>query len=374
MSDRIALPAAPLPVLGFFDDYGDTPGHHPDLILGLGRVEAEPVFCPRSFHAGAPDPRVALHPVDPAKLDAATTRTNLLRVEATMPTLGVDVLVNLFLDENIEALPARAPMVHVLHRPNELRHRIENEGSSLRPEQLGDLLRVDGRPEVVVVHTTRALTQATELFPDHTVTQLGWPSASAEDVRRRFEVACPVGRPYVVLIGEARAYKQVRWLIEALGPNLRLHVAGMLHEGDREWLRRRSWTRDVRFEPGWVPPERMAELILGASAAVFPYWDRFEDHGGVSAALVQALTFGKPVVATRVIADQIPPSAARTVVDDQDLPGLTEALARVVDERVQQHDDAKDLLDHVLATHTYEGHVDALRELASTIELHPIDQ
>jgi glycosyltransferase involved in cell wall biosynthesis len=356
-----AAPSDGGPFLAFFDDYGDEPGHHPDLILGLGRVADEPVFCPASFAAPLPPNG---HPVTPSIRDAATTRANVGAASDRSEDLGVDVVVNLFLDENIEGLPSsRRPMAHVLHRPQEMVWRLEEEVPELPVERIGDVLTVAGRPEPVVVHTVRAHQQATALLPGHPVVRLGWPSASAAEVRRRFEAEPPSGDPYVVLIGEALPYKQVRWLVEALGPALPLHVAGALHDADRAWLARHHPGREVRSEPGWVRPERMEALIAGSAVVAFPYWPEFTEHGGVSAALVQALTFAKPIVVTPAIADQVPSSEACTVVPDGDVDALATALAQAVDERDERHRAARSLLGTVLRSHTYEAHHAGLRDV-----------
>ncbi len=96
--------------------------------------------------------------------------------------------------------------------------------------------------------------------------------------------------------GELRAYKDVDVLLDAfarVGAPAVLVVAGHPKDADVAAAIGAAAARDsrIRFRPGFVPNEEVADLFTAADVAVVPRGD-----GGTSGTLILALSFGMPAV------------------------------------------------------------------------------
>jgi glycosyltransferase involved in cell wall biosynthesis len=143
-----------------------------------------------------------------------------------------------------------------------------------------------------------------------------------EAVRRRFGIG---GRPLVVGIG--RLVEQKAWptLIEAAP---RIGDADVLVAGDgplREELRAAAANAGGRVRFLGAVEQPAALICLARCVVATSTWE------GLPLALLEALTLGAPVVATRVggIADLIPPDAA-LLVEPDDPAGTAAAVNRVL--------------------------------------------
>lgn len=358
---------APTLRLAFFDDYPFERGHHPDLSMGLSSAAGARVYCPPSFLEGRADTRTFHHFAVTGAADGspAVTRQNLRVAYEDAAQAGCDVLVNLFIDENWDSFPLERGamrLAHMLHRPAEL----TGEFGGMNAVKLGDAVatvQALASEDLFVVHTTLGELQAKQWLPAEKVAHIGWPAAAAADVRRRFGApwAHSDEEPYVLLLGEALEYKGIHCLLEAVSGGPRLRIAGNLAVGDTEWLTRAYPKARVTWEPGWVTPGRMHELLQGAAVVAFPYLEEFAWHGGVSAALVQALCCSKPVVVSTALAGQVPDAASCQVVP-QAANEVAKALGRVLSDPAGWHEAAQGLEPYVLRRHTYEGHLEQLAE------------
>ncbi|MEE1736683.1 glycosyltransferase [Streptomyces sp. BE147] len=353
----------------FFDDYCHERGHHPDLLMGLGTAAGAPVYCPPSYLEGrsADRRRVEHVPVTGSRQGlASVTRRNLEASLADASARGCEVFVNLFFDENWDSLPvAPGPLrvIHALHRPAELTGELGGVNAEKTGDVRGLLKQLGEGRDLFVVHTVTGERQALDWLPRDVVVRVGWPAATAAEVRERFAAPRRVTdeEPYVLLVGEALDYKGFHHLLEAVNPGPRLRIAGNLANGE-ELIARRYPRARVDWEPGWITRERMHRLIEGAAVVAFPYLDEFAAHGGVSAALVQALTFGKAIVVSEPLAPQVPVSEAIMTVPTGDVRALRAAIARGMDHRAVLEDAAQDLREYVLREHTYEGHLEQMSQ------------
>ena len=351
----------------FFDDYPSERGHHPDLIVGLGIAARAPLYCPDTFLDGRSDADHLPHrPVIGDPNDPARTTANLQLAYDDATDRGCDAFVNLFFDENWDSFPLRRGglrMVHSLHRPGELKGTL----GGMNAVKAGDAVAVLhdlARTDLVVVHTAVGEWQARASVACRKVMHIGWPAAHAHDIRQRFASfpAAHEHEPYVLLIGEALEYKGIHCLLEALSPGPPLRIAGHLAVGSVEWLAREYLKARVTWEPSWVTRHRLDELIAGATVVAFPYLSGFDEHGGVSGALVHALTFAKPIVLSEALASQAPASPSCQVVPVGDSGALRFAIDRAMTKVDEMCAAARDLEPFLLGQHTYEQHVERLRE------------
>ncbi|HEX6871826.1 MAG TPA: glycosyltransferase [Micromonosporaceae bacterium] len=354
------------PRLALFDDFPHERGHHPDFMMGLGAAAGARLYCPPSFLDGRDDVGHLPHlPMSgaPDRSPEATTR-NLRLAYDDAQTAGCDVLVNLFIDENWDSFPIRRDrmrMAHSLHRPGELTGRLGGVNAVKSGDAVATVREL-ARQDLFIVHTPIGERQARQWLPAERVIRIGWPAARAADIRRRFASPPPLsgdGEPYVLMMGEALAYKGIHCLLEAVSNGPLLRIAGNLAVGDAAWLAREYPKARVTWEPGWVTRARMDELLEGAAVVAFPYLDDFADHGGISAALVHALCYAKPVVVSTSLAGQVPNSVACPVVAPV-ADALADALARMMADPIGWHEAVRALEPYFLREHTYEAHVDRL--------------
>ena len=355
--------------LAFFDDYGEVPGHHPDYIVGLGLAADAPIYCPASFVAGRPSTSGLIHRQMTGDVDRSPgpTRANLQRAYADAGRLGAEVLVNLFLDENWDAFPIQRHdlrLAHVLHRPGALAGTMGGINAVKRGDAVG-VLKTLAETDLVVVHTAAGFRQAAQWIPPERIVHLGWPAATVESIRGRFAAAADTGgagdEPYALLIGRGNRYKGIRVLLEAVGSRHRLRIAGKLEVAeDADWLASNFPRARVSWEPGWVDSRRLNELIAGASVVVFPYLAGFDAHGGVSGALVHAMTFAKPLIVSEELRAQVPELVSCQVVPTGDAVALRAALDRALTSPAELAQPTRELEEYLLEHHSYELHVEHL--------------
>jgi hypothetical protein len=354
--------------LAFFDDYPGERGHHPDLIVGLGIAAHAPLYCPDPFLDGRSDAVHLPHRTVVGDRDnPARTKANLEDAHDDAGNRGCDTFVNLFLDENWDSFPIRRGglrLVHSLHRPGEFTG-ILGGVNAFKPGDAVAVLRSLARTDLVIVHTAVGEQQIGAWLPADNILRLGWPAAHTQDIRQRFaSSSADVGKhePYVLLIGEALGYKGIHCLLEALNPGPPLRIAGNLAVGDGEWLACKYPKARVTWEPSWVTRPRLDDLVAGATVVIFPYLPAFDAHGGVSGALVHALTFAKPIVVSEALASQAPASPSCLVVPVGDAGALRSAIDQAMAGADEMCAAAQDLESFILREHTYERHAERLVE------------
>lgn len=154
----------------------------------------------------------------------------------------------------------------------------------------------------------------------------------------RASLSLEADAPVVLFFGTLARYKGVDHLLEAFAevhratPRARLVIAGFPHtdfglEAHRALARRLGVEGAVRIEPRYLASGEIATWMALASVAVFPYREVYQ-----SGALAVAMTFGVPVVATRVgaIPDVVDDGGSGLLVPPGDLPALAAAIARVL--------------------------------------------
>ncbi|MBV9660145.1 MAG: glycosyltransferase family 4 protein [Acidimicrobiales bacterium] len=141
----------------------------------------------------------------------------------------------------------------------------------------------------------------------------------------------------VVLFGSLTRYKGIDVLLDAFAevrrrlPEAELVVAGPL-VGDLELealLLRADRIGNVALRPGYLPIERVPELVGSARVFAAPYL-----RSNASGAVRLAQTLGRPVVVTDVgdLADSVPDGVAGLVVPPEDARSLAEALLRLLED------------------------------------------
>lgn len=358
--------------LTFFDDYGEVPGHHPDHILGLSIAAGAPMCCPSSFLEGrAALSRPRHHAmVGTVDREPGRARANLEHACSHAEAAGAETLVNLFLDENWDAFPIDRRglrIAHVLHRPGALPGTLGGINAT-KPGDAVAALRALAKTDPIVVHTTAGLRQASQWIGPDRLFHIGWPAATVDTIHQRFAAAradanSQKDEPYALLIGRGNRYKGIRVLLEAVGLGLPLRVGGKLEvPDDSDWLAQTFPLARVTWEPGWVDSARLDELVAGARVVVFPYLRGFKAHGGASGALVHAMTFAKPIIVSEELRSQVPEMALCEVVPTGDADALRTALERAMADPESVGRPTPELETHLVAHHSYEGHVARLVE------------
>jgi glycosyltransferase involved in cell wall biosynthesis len=365
-----------------FDDFTDTVlGHHPDFTVGLANAapavtapgDAVLLYCPPEYlHQRSPHPGVAHHPSvgrspgsGPVKLPYArgVEPDNLAAACLDAQRRGAEVFIDCYFDENYAAWPAPPTtlrFVHSLHRPG---YFARQAGEHIGRERLARLLRELDRNDLFVVHSRAGERLAAELVDQRALIRTGWPSATRAEVAAWFDRAATAtddADPYVLSIGSARGDKGFELLVSALATNHRLRIVGQQYEGVEADVRARHPDKRIEWETGWVSRERLGEEIARAAVIVFPYQPEFTDYGGASGALGQALTFGKPVIVSEVLADQVPDSPACRVIPTGDAAALRRAIDEALGDLPALREAAADLRKYVEDHHTYEGHLERI--------------
>ena len=212
------------------------------------------------------------------------------------------------------------------------------------------------------MHSPAGERLASEFIDPSRLVRSAWPAASRAEVAAWFDhAAVPAGDdPYLLSIGSARSDKGTDLLMSALTQGHRLRIVGQQYEGMQAHLSGRHPQARVEWETGWISRERLGRAIAGAAVIVFPYQPEFTDYGGASGALAQALTFGKPIIVSEVLADQVPNSPACRVVPTGDEGALRQAIDDTLGDLPALHDAAADLRKYVEENHTYEGHLERI--------------
>lgn len=168
--------------------------------------------------------------------------------------------------------------------------------------------------------------------------ELADPACTGAVLRQRlgFSPAAPV----VLLFGSLARYKGADLLIEAFAevhrrhPDARLVLAGPpvagLDPGDLEReAEGRGLAEAVHVEARYVPAGEVAAWMELAAVAVFPYREISQ-----SGALALALTFGLPVVATRVgaMGEMVHDGETGLLVEPEDAEALTAAVLELLED------------------------------------------
>jgi glycosyltransferase involved in cell wall biosynthesis len=225
--------------------------------------------------------------------------------------------------------------------------------SLVRSSRAGDALyrRVYQQFDVVFAHyesNRRALQETFGLDPRRVVAivhgnelvfeRLRDPRQTASGLRR--ELKLEPDRPVLLLLGTLARYKGAETMIEALPAVLASHpracfvIAGFPGEdfdlpGCQRRAARLGIDRAVRFVPRYIESGAVAAWMELAAVAVFPYREVFQ-----SGAMQTALTFGVPVVATRVgaAAEVVRDGETGLLVATGDRPALAQAVTRLLAE------------------------------------------
>ena len=158
----------------------------------------------------------------------------------------------------------------------------------------------------------------------------------------------PGAPPLVLTWGLLGPGKGIEWAVTALAgladldPAPRYVVAGETHpqvlehsgESYREMLAERAESLGVRhlvhFDNRYLDRRALRELVAAADVVVLPYDSTDQVTSGV---LIEAVTAGRPVVATAFPhAVELLSSGAGTIVAHRDAPAITAALRRILTE------------------------------------------
>jgi glycosyltransferase involved in cell wall biosynthesis len=359
--------------LAFLDDYPRPYlGHHPDYLHGLAEASLRLpgvdrptlLYCPDSFVSDRTlAPGLVHRPLVRATDDSMDgQRAALGRACREAANLGATVLVDLFFDETHDLFPVDRRglrIVHVLHRPVEFADTLAAPEDDGRDGAIKAYLDRAAPDDLFVVHTAAALAAAVRWIPAERLLRLTWPSASAAEIAERFASATvPTGERHVLLIGNAKDTKGVRELHAALagdGPLLR--IVGQQSPGVEAALREAYPRTRVGWETGWIDSNRLGEAIRAASVVVFPYHEKFGRHGGASGALAHASSFGKPLVVSTVLADQVPAPDAVLFVEPGDVSGLRQAIDEAMRSSEEFHALARKSLATTQDRHSYDRHL-----------------
>jgi hypothetical protein len=353
--------------IAFFDEYpGPILGHHPDFLLGLADAATRLVgsnvriYCPPAYLQFRPDPQpVVVRPAVGRRLpaDADLTRQNLLRACTDAQAAGISVLVNLFLDETYEGLPSEdcgIQLIHVLHRPGEL----------IPSTKAQKLLEIASRRDTFVVHTDRGRRQLERLLPHASIVQMPWPAATVAEVEARFTSPVRIEEQQVLVVGGARPDKGLLTLLEASKDGPPVSIVGELAPDDERYLSPPPAGVQVTWERRWVDRRVIERAIETAPLVVFPYLWEFASHGGASASLAQAVTFGKPLIVSDVLAPDLHSLSFCRVIPAGDSTALRSAIEYALRETNSLHDAARTFLFEVQSRHTFEAHVERLLQVA----------
>ncbi len=182
--------------------------------------------------------------------------------------------------------------------------------------------RVEVLPNAVAVPNAAAVPEATAL-PD---------AGTARDSR----TAPPAeGDRTLLFLGDVSAAKGVLDLIRAVSriagrfPQLKLVCAGRGAIDEARDLARRLGVADRLLCPGWLDPERKRAALAAASAFILPSYAE-----GMPIALLEAMSFGLPVIASRVggIPQVVEDGANGLLVEPGDVEGLAAAIARLLED------------------------------------------
>jgi glycosyltransferase involved in cell wall biosynthesis len=204
-----------------------------------------------------------------------------------------------------------------------------------RPGQDDAWLRILHTVDRVVVHSSRAVQQLTELgVPAERLARIAHPIFEAP----AGAVLDPPSGGTLLFFGLLRAYKGLDVLLEAMPavleqvPDARLVVAGDPVDPVaplREQASRLGLDRHVEWRLRYLSDDEIASLLGASAAVVLPY--RQLDSSG---ALATAIGYGRPAVVTDVgsLGDVVGEHGAGLVVPPGDPGALAEACVRLLDD------------------------------------------
>lgn len=354
-------------------------GHHPALIAGLARTlidvdgqvgvaarKPPPISTGCDWLETPPHATGRLRHI-PGGRRVMRRVVEWVRRQEGRTLWDIDLNANaMWTIDEVLALPRR---VHVLHNAQPLDQR------SWRPNRLArqlvsrafvrSLVRTGGK---LVVHTAADADRVRSSGLDVPVHHVDFAICSRSDLEARsFDTSSRTGAELSLLfVGRARDDKGCRQLLEALAGMLQppaLHVAGTQRPQVIEQLRRDFSTVPVTWTNSWIPADELAKHFLACDLVVLPYQAGFESRGGVSAVLVEALSWGRPVVVTPPVARLLPAEFPAAVVASgtgaiEIRKAIRSATTEIDALRMAAREVGPTL---VRERHTYEAYVAALR-------------
>jgi glycosyltransferase involved in cell wall biosynthesis len=347
--------------------YDDVPtGHHMGYLTGITgaaqRLGLEPIAASPKRPRGLPaeswiTTRTRSH------RNVLANRRQLARVAGVARSWGADTFVDLFLDKNawaasaaLEKIPTR---LHVVH------HAIQYDVSQRRGAALlrtrvlqRRVQRLARRGARIVAHTKRAAEIMAPWLPIGTVATIGYPIDLVDPV------TIPTDEPpRFLFVGAARPEKGLDLLLKAIPRrwDATLMVMGRQPDGFRQRFGASS-SGTVEWVDEFVDDEVLAAGYRSTSAVIIPYRSEFGHHGGPSSVLLEALSYGLPVLTTRALQDQLPTGYGGAIVVDSDDPdSLAEGLERISADLERVAKAARmEGPPFVAANHTYDSYVEGL--------------
>ena len=190
----------------------------------------------------------------------------------------------------------------------------------------------------LIVHTNSGVSRLASLgIPLGHITRIAHGPLKLEDSESKPDHEAPNGTVYFVLFGVMRPYKGIDVLIKAvseLTPEIRGRCKFMIAGKpsiDVDQLRNlivaHGVSDNIELFPQWFSETEIATLFKKASAFVFPYHEI-----DVSGVLMLALTFGKPIVASKIggFSEILTDGEHGYLVAPGDPSLLAEALTKIV--------------------------------------------
>lgn len=372
--------------LGLFDSSGTA--HSANVLHGLARAASSAslptiVYAPLRFHLAARLPGVDwIDTVGPAEVGTAETRAEHRAVLNT--TLGAfrpgpnRIFCDMGLDRTLASRGARVPSnentVFVCHRtgvldrvPLRLRRRIRRNRSKNRRN-----LRVLGDTGArFLVHTQAVADRLADFVDERQVVRTGWPVKAADALSLGPDWQPAAADRTILLAGSLRAEKGFQPFLEAVHglPGYdRLIVPGRISSH----LRRRMMVTDPRIElwDRWLTEAEYEDTFSRAALVALPYDQNYGERGTMSSVLLEAMSFGRPVVVSRSIRHLLPPNyAGAIVVDVTSAAAIAAGLSDALDvlpalERAAMAEGRRFIAEH----HTYEQYLLGILETGGAIE------
>jgi glycosyltransferase involved in cell wall biosynthesis len=160
---------------------------------------------------------------------------------------------------------------------------------------------------------------------------------SRQEARRRLDL--PDDAPAILFFGQIKEVKGLEILLQALPilakdhPAVRLVIAGQVWKAD--WSRYASLIEQlglgerIHLHLGHIPDREVASFFVAADAVALPY-----HHVYQSGVLLMALSYARPVVATRVggLAEVLKDGETGLLVPPADPQSLARALVAILDD------------------------------------------